>query len=50
MLKLIGTEARADIETLLATHIDLKLWVKVREGWRDRPDALRDLGYESKKQ
>ena len=48
MLRLIGTEARMDIEALLDTHINLKLWVKVREGWRDRNDDLRTLGYTRK--
>mgnify|MGYP002733208298 CR=1 FL=1 len=48
MLKRIGQEARMDIETLLGTHVQLKLWVKVREGWRDRMDDLRTLGYEDK--
>ena len=30
------------------THINLKLWVKVREDWRNRIDDLRTLGYETK--
>ena len=47
MLRLIGQEARADIETLLGTHVHLQLWVKVRENWRNRMDDLRTLGYES---
>ncbi|MDR0929180.1 MAG: GTPase Era [Oscillospiraceae bacterium] len=46
MLGKIGTEARADIERLLGVHIALKLWVKVREDWRNRADDLRTLGYE----
>ena len=48
MLKLIGSEARLDIEALLGMHVQLELWVKVREGWRDRLDDLRTLGYEDK--
>lgn len=48
MLQTIGSEARADIEKLLDTHISLKLWVKVREDWRNRVDDLRTLGYETK--
>ena len=48
MLQLIGSEARRDIEALLGLHINLKLWVKVRPGWRNRMDDLRNLGYESK--
>ncbi len=46
MLSKIGSEARADIERLMGTKVMLKLWVKVREGWRDRPSDLRALGYE----
>lgn len=45
MLKAIGTEARADIERLLGTRVVLHLWVKVREGWRDRAFDLKTLGY-----
>lgn len=47
MLRRIGQEARADIETLLGTHVHLQLWVKVRENWRNRMDDLRTLGYQS---
>lgn len=46
MLKIIGTQARLDIERLLDTKVSLKLWVKVREDWRNRKDDLRTLGYE----
>ena len=46
MLGKIGTEARADIERLLDARVNLKLWVKVREDWRNRPSDLRTLGYE----
>ena len=48
MLRTIGTEARADIEKLLDMHVNLKLWVKVREDWRNRAGDLRTLGYDSK--
>ena len=46
MLRTIGAEARRDIETLLGTRVNLQLWVKVREDWRNRMDDLRTLGYE----
>jgi GTP-binding protein Era len=46
MLGKIGTQARQDIERLLDTKVNLKLWVKVREDWRNRPGDLRTLGYE----
>ena len=49
MIKLIGQEARRDIETLLGTRVHRQLWVKVRENWRNRMDDLRTLGYEDEK-
>ena len=45
MLGLIGSEARRDIEKLLDTKVMLKLWVKVREDWRNRAGDLKTLGY-----
>ena len=48
MLQQIGSEARLDIERLLDTHVNLKLWVKVRPDWRNRIEELRNLGYDSK--
>lgn len=44
-LKLIGTEARKDIESLLGKKVMLKIWVKVKSGWSDDDRALRSLGY-----
>ena len=46
MLKKIGSQARQDIERLLATRIYLELFVKVVENWSERPSKLRELGYE----
>ena len=48
MLQTIGSEARADIERLLDTHVNLKLWVKIRPDWRNNLSDLKNLGYESK--
>lgn len=45
-LKLIGTQARRDIEKLLGQKVFLRLWVKVKEDWTDNDKALRSLGYE----
>ncbi len=44
-IKLIGTEARIDMEKLFELKIMLKLWVKVKSGWSDDERALRSLGY-----
>ncbi len=46
MLQTIGTEARTDIEKLLDTHVNLKLWVKVRPDWRNNVSDLKNLGYD----
>ena len=46
MLKVVGEEARADIERMLEKRVYLGLWVKVREGWSDDDRALRQLGYD----
>jgi len=45
-LKLIGSEARKDIEALLDKKVMLKLWVKVKGGWSDDDRALRSLGFQ----
>ena len=45
-LKMIGQEARRDIETLLERPVMLRLWVKVRPGWTNSPAALKRMGYD----
>lgn len=45
-LKEVGTSARLQIERLLGTRIHLDLWVKVKKDWRNKPGALKELGYE----
>jgi len=45
MLRTIGERARADIERLLGERVNLQLWIKVREDWRNRQDDLNTLGY-----
>jgi GTP-binding protein Era len=46
MLKKTGMLARTDIEKLLDCHVNLQLWVKVKEDWRNRDNILKTLGYE----
>lgn len=43
-LKLIGTQARQDLEKLIDGKVNLKLWVKVKEGWSENERILRSLG------
>ena len=45
MIKKIGTDARIDIEQLLDANVNLKLWVKIDEEWRNKDSRLRYLGY-----
>ncbi len=45
MLKRIGIEARKDIEWLLGVRVNLQLWIKVKEDWRNRQQMLNELGY-----
>jgi GTP-binding protein Era len=39
-IKIIGIEARREIQEILDSHVYLDLHVKVRERWRDSPDVL----------
>ena len=43
VLKLIGARAREDIEKMMQARVNLQLWVKVKEGWRDDDFKLRQL-------
>ncbi|MFT3983738.1 MAG: GTPase Era [Lachnospiraceae bacterium] len=49
MLKKIGSAARYEIERLLETQVNLKLWVKVRKDWRDSDLLLKNFGYHEKR-
>lgn len=45
MLKEIGIRARKDIEALMGSQINLKLWVKVKKNWRDSDFLLKNYGF-----
>lgn len=45
VLKSVGRQARLEIEEFLGSKVNLKLWVKVKEGWADDERALQSLGY-----
>jgi GTPase len=45
-LKLIGTDARRDMEKLFGGKVFLQIWVKVKHGWADDERTLKNLGYE----
>lgn len=46
MLKRIGSEARKDMEWLLGARVNLQLWVKVKNDWRNSTSVMKELGYE----
>ncbi len=46
MLKRIGTYARQDMEKFFDCKVNLQIWVKVKEDWRNREAILRSLGYD----
>lgn len=41
MLKKIGTYARHDLEKMLDTKVNLKLWVKVKEDWQEKETIVK---------
>lgn len=43
-LKGIGKSARQDIELLLGSQINLQLWVKVKENWRNLQNYINNFG------
>lgn len=43
VLKVIGERAREDIERMLDSKVNLQLWVKVKEGWRDDEKKLNQI-------
>jgi GTP-binding protein Era len=49
MLKEIGQRARGEIEWMLGARVNLQIWVKVKEDWRNQPSTLKMLGYQDEK-
>ncbi len=45
MLKRIGSAARKDLEEFFGCRVNLQLWVKVKEDWRQRPETLQGMGF-----
>lgn len=44
-LKKIGMSARTEIQHMLDTQVNLKLWVKVKKDWRDSDFLIKNYGY-----
>ena len=47
MLKRIGTYARKDIEKFFGIKASVKLWVKVKEDWRNRQGLIHTFGLDN---
>ena len=46
MIKRISESARRELEARTGKRVHIRLFVKVREDWRNRKTYMRDLGYE----
>ncbi len=44
MLKTVGRLAREDMERFFMIKVNLQLWVKVKEGWRNREALIKNFG------
>ena len=47
MLKKIGSVARAEMEEYFESKVNMKIWVKVKEDWRNRESVIADLGLDT---
>ena len=45
-LKVIGTKARLDMERFFDGKVFLRLWVKVKKGWMDDGQLVKQFGYD----
>ena len=45
-IKKLGTEARKSIEAFLQTKVFLEMHVKIKDGWRDNDQLLKNFGYQ----
>lgn len=46
MLKKIASQSRNEMESFFDTKINLQIWVKVKEDWRNKQSVIHSLGYE----
>ena len=44
-IKLVGTQARIEMETFFGQRVFLEMFVKVRKDWRNNENALKNFGY-----
>ena len=46
VLKAVGAEARANMESLFGRRVHLEIWAKARGGWPNDEKVLKSLGYD----
>ena len=44
MLRKIGSEARTELERFFEIKVNLNIWVKVKEGWRNKEALIKNFG------
>lgn len=44
MLKKIGADARTELEKFFEIKVNLDIWVKVKEGWRNKEALIKNFG------
>ena len=49
-IKEVSSFARQDMEKFLGAKVFLTTYVKVKEDWRERPNLMREFGYEDRKE
>ena len=47
-IKGIGMAARKELEDMLRKQVNLSLWLKVKENWRDNENYIRNFGFDEK--
>ncbi len=45
IIKMIGIQARKELESLLDKKVSLKTWVKIKDNWSDNSATLQQLGF-----
>jgi len=45
-IKRVKELAKSDIKKLLSKSIHLDLWVKVKKDWKDKPNYLKEFGFD----
>ncbi len=47
-IKEIGSQARREMEDFLGVQVNLHIWVKIKERWRDSDFLIRNFGFDKK--